>query len=139
MYIKNGLRIGAVAEYSKTISESDINQFAEITGDHNPIHVDELYANTTSFKGRIAHGFLTAGLISTVIANKLPGPGTIYLKQVLVFLAPVYINDTITARVEILNIDKDSRKVSIRTTCRNQDMVSIIDGEAVVKVPYDLK
>jgi 3-hydroxybutyryl-CoA dehydratase len=136
LYIKNELRIGDFAEYSKTISESDIIQFAEISGDYNPLHIDECYAKSTPFKARIAHGFLIAGLISTVIANKLPGPGTIYLKQTLNFIAPVFIDDTITARVEILSIEEESNKIYLKTTCRNQNLIIILDGEATVKVPY---
>lgn len=135
MDIDNTLKIGDSAEYSKTITESDIYQFAEITGDYNPVHVDELYAQKTRFKTRIAHGLLTAGLISTVLANKLPGPGTIYLKQELNFYAPVHIGDTITARVEIVAIDTKVKRVNLRTICRNQHAVIVLDGEAVVKIP----
>ncbi|MFH1335121.1 MAG: MaoC family dehydratase [Candidatus Zixiibacteriota bacterium] len=135
MDIDNTLKIGDSAEYSKTITESDIYQFAAITGDYNPVHVDELYAQKTRFKTRIAHGLLTAGLISTVLANKLPGPGTIYLKQELNFYAPVHIGDTITARVEIAAIDTKMNRVHLRTICRNQHAVIVLDGEAVVKIP----
>lgn len=135
MDIDNTLKIGDSAEYSKTITESDIYQFAEITGDYNPVHIDELYAQKTRFKTRIAHGLLTAGLISTVLANKLPGPGTIYLKQELNFYAPVHIGDTITAHVEILAIDTKVNRIHLRTTCRNQHAVIVLGGEAVVKIP----
>jgi 3-hydroxybutyryl-CoA dehydratase len=129
------ISVGNSAEYSKTITENDINQFAQVTGDYNPIHMDESYAQKTQFKTRIAHGLLTAGLISTVIANKLPGPGTIFLKLVLNFIAPVYIGDTISARVEVLNVDEKLHQVTLRTTCKNQDLNNVLDGEAIVKVP----
>jgi len=101
------LQVGDVAEFAKTISETDIYLYAGITGDFNPAHVNEAYAKNTFFKTRIAHGMLTAGLISAVIANQLPGPGTIYLKQELNFLAPVHMGDTITGRVEVIEINAE--------------------------------
>mgnify|MGYP001275842787 CR=1 FL=1 len=97
------LKVGESAEFAKTVSESDIYLYAGITGDFNPAHVNEAYAQNTFFKTRIAHGMLTAGFISAIIANKLPGPGTIYMKQELSFLAPVHIGDTITGRVRSSN------------------------------------
>src|SRR5271157_2380209 len=113
----NELEVGESAEFSKTISESDIYLFAGVTGDMNPAHIDEAYARTTFFKTRIAHGLLPAGFISNVVAMKLPGPGTIYLRQELNFKAPVRIGDTITARVEILEIIKGKKHVRLKTTC----------------------
>ncbi len=95
------LKIGDTASFSKTVSESDVYLFAGITGDFNPAHVDEEYARGTFFEGRIVHGILTAGFISTVIAGQLPGPGTIYSSQQLKFLAPVRMGDTLTARAEV--------------------------------------
>lgn len=98
------LKIGDTAEFAKTVSESDIYLYAGITGDFNPAHINEDYAKNTFFKTRIAHGMLSAGFISTVIGNELPGTGSIYVKQDLRFLAPVRIGDTITARVEVIEI-----------------------------------
>ncbi len=131
----NDLEIGERAEFSKTISESDIYLFAGVTGDMNPAHIDEAYARTTFFKTRIAHGLLPAGFISNVIAMKLPGPGTIYLHQELNFRAPVRIGDTVTARVEIIEIMKEKKHVRLKTTCTNQDGTVVLDGEAVVSPP----
>jgi 3-hydroxybutyryl-CoA dehydratase len=129
------LTVGDTDQFSKTISESDIYMFAGITGDLNPAHVNEEYAKNTFFKGRIAHGLLLGGLISTVIGTRLPGPGTIYLKQTLNFLAPVRINDTITAKVEVAEIIKEKNKVGLKTTCVNQKDVVVVDGQAVVYPP----
>ena len=129
------LKLGDAAEFGKTISESDIYLYAGITGDFNPAHVNESYAENTFFKTRIAHGMLTAGLISAVLANQLPGPGTIYLKQDLRFLAPVRIGDTITARVEIIELIHDKNRVRLKTVCSNQEGVTVLDGEALVSAP----
>ena len=131
----NELEVGESAEFSKTISESDIYLFAGVTGDMNPAHIDEAYARTTFFKTRIAHGLLPAGFISNVVAMKLPGPGTIYLRQELNFKAPVRIGDTITAQVEVLEIMEEKKHVRLRTTCTNQDGVVVLDGEAIVSPP----
>ncbi len=98
------LKIGDSAQISKTINESDIELFARSTGDFNPIHLDQSYAEKTSFKGRIAHGLLSVGLLSTVLGNILPGHGTIYLSQEVKFLAPLRIGDTLTARVEVMEL-----------------------------------
>jgi 3-hydroxybutyryl-CoA dehydratase len=133
------LKVGDAAEFSKTISESDIYLYAGITGDFNPAHVNEVYAEGTYFKTRIAHGMLSAGLISAVLANQLPGPGTIYLKQELKFLAPVKIGDTITARVEILELISDKNRVRLKTVCSNQDGVHVLEGEALVSAPRTSK
>ena len=129
------LKIGDTAEFAKTISESDIYMFAGITGDFNPVHVNEDFAKQTFFKTRIAHGILTAGLISTVIGTKLPGTGCIYVKQDLNFLAPVRIGDTITARAEIVEILDKKNRIRLKTTCFNQDDTRVLDGEAVVSPP----
>ena len=99
------LHLGEKAEFTKTVTESDIYLFAGITGDLNPAHINEVYARKTFFKTRIAHGMLLGGFISTVLGNRLPGPGTVYMRQELNFLAPVRIGDTITARAEIIDID----------------------------------
>lgn len=129
------LQVGDIAEFAKTVSETDIYLYAGITGDFNPAHVNEAYAKNTFFKTRIAHGMLTAGFLSAIIANQLPGPGTIYLKQDLSFLAPVRIGDTITARVEILELNVEKNRVRLKTTCSNQDGVVVLSGEGLVSPP----
>jgi 3-hydroxybutyryl-CoA dehydratase len=129
------LRIGDTAEFSKTISESDIYTYAGITGDLNPAHIDEEYAKKTFFKTRIAHGMLLAGFISAVVGTKLPGPGTVYVKQELDFLAPVHIGDTITARVEVSEIIKEKNRVRMHTLCINQNGDAVLNGEALVSPP----
>jgi 3-hydroxybutyryl-CoA dehydratase len=129
------LKVGDTAEFSKTVSESDIYQFAGITGDFNPAHMNEEYAKKTFFKTRIAHGMLSAGFISTVIGTKLPGTGSIYIKQDLNFLAPVRIGDTITARAEVIEIIDGKNRVRLRTTCVNQEGTEVLVGEAMVSPP----
>lgn len=110
-----------------------------MTGDFNPAHINEPYAQKTFFKTRIAHGMLIAGFISTVLANKLPGPGTIYIRQELDFLAAVHIGDTITARVEVIEVMVEKNRVKVRTTCVNQHGTQVLAGEAVVSPPKPLK
>jgi 3-hydroxybutyryl-CoA dehydratase len=129
------LKVGDAAEFAKTVTETDIYLYAGITGDFNPAHVNEEYAKNTFFKTRIAHGMLTAGFISAIIANQLPGPGTIYLKQDLSFLAPVRIGDTITGRVEILELMPEKNRVRLKTTCSNQYGVIVLTGEGLVSPP----
>ena len=129
------LKVGDSASFAKTVSESDIYLYAGITGDFNPAHVNETYAKGTFFKTRIAHGMLTAGFISAILANQLPGPGTIYLKQELSFLAPVHIGDTITAGIEIIELITDKNRVRLKTTCTNQDGLVVLSGEAMVMPP----
>ncbi len=116
----------------KTISENDLQQFAQITGDNNPVHLDETYAQKTRFGKRIAHGMLGASLISAVIGTQLPGEGTIYLSQSLQFKAPMYIGDTITAQVTITNIREDKPLITLETVCTNQHGTAVILGEALV-------
>lgn len=129
------LAVGDSAEFTKTVSGSDICLYAGITGDFNPAHVNELYAQKTFFKTRIAHGMLLAGFISNVVGNKHPGPGTIYVKQELNFLAPVRIGDTITSRVEVSAMITEKNRVTLKTTCLNQDGTTILDGKALVSPP----
>ena len=129
------LEVGQSASFTKTLSESDIYLFAGITGDLNPAHVNEPYAQTTMFKGRIAHGMLAASFISTVLGMYLPGPGTIYLKQDLRFLAPVRIGDTITATCSVKEMIIERNRVVIDCVVTNQDGVDVIAGEAVVMPP----
>ncbi len=129
------LAIGQSAEFTKTITETDVVLYAGITGDFNPAHVDAVAAASGQFGERIAHGMLSAGLISATLAMKLPGPGAIYLSQQLRFTRPVKIGDTVTARVEIVELITDRRHVRLTTTCRNQNGKVVIDGEATVLVP----
>ncbi|MGF1455890.1 MAG: MaoC family dehydratase [Alphaproteobacteria bacterium] len=125
---------GMVAYFSKTVSEADIVLFAGVTGDTNPVHLDESYAATTAFGGRIAHGMLTAGLISAVIGTKLPGPGAIYMGQTLKFRAPVRIGDTVIAAVEVAAIDHTKKRVTLACRCSVNDKI-VADGEALIMVP----
>ena len=124
------LKIGESAQISKTITESDIELFARATGDFNPVHMDPAYAEKTSFKGRIAHGLLSVGLLSTILGNTLPGHGTIYLSQEVKFLAPVRIGDTITAKVEVIELIPEKNRAKFRTTCTNQDGKEVVEGIA---------
>lgn len=126
------LSIGEKSVFEKTISESDVYLFAGITGDMNPAHINEVYAAKTAFKGRIAHGILVTGLISTVLAMQLPGPGAIYISQTVKFLAPVHIGDTVRAEVEVIDINAEKNRVTLRTCCFNQEDVQLIEGEALV-------
>ena len=129
------LKVGDSAQISKMITEEVINDFARSTGDFNPIHLDQSYAEKTSFKGRIAHGLLSVGLLSTVLGNILPGHGTIYLSQEVKFLAPVRIGDTLTARVEVMELVAEKNRAKFRTTCMNQDGKEVADGAAWVMPP----
>lgn len=129
------LEIGDSAEFGKTISESDVYLYAGITGDMNPVHINESYAKTTFVKTRICHGMLSAGLFSTILGTSLPGPGTIYLRQEVDFVAPVRIGDTLTANVEVIEKDTVKNRIRLKTTCRNQDGVLVMDGIAVVSPP----
>ncbi len=127
------LSVGMMAIFSKTITEADIVLFAGVSGDTNAIHINEEYAATTPFKGRIAHGFLSASVISAAVANRLPGPGAIYMDQHLKFLAPVRPGDTVHATVTVREVIADRGRVVLHTTC-NVKGVIVIDGEALVKV-----
>jgi len=125
-------KVGDSAEITKTIEQSDIDVFAAVTGDHNPVHVDEEFAKTTRFGRRIAHGMFTASLISAVLANKLPGEGSVYLGQTLQFVAPVFPGDVVTARVTVKEIREDKPVVKLETICVNQRDEVVIRGEATV-------
>ncbi len=129
------LEVGQTATRTKTITAEDGEAFARISGDSNPVHLDEAYARTTPFGKRIAHGMLTAGIISALMANDLPGPGTIYLSQTLSFKAPVFLGDTITATAEVTAYRAARRIATLKTTCHNQDGKLVIEGEAVVLAP----
>ena len=126
------IRVGDTAELSRTITDEDVQAFADLTGDHNPVHLDDQYASATRFGRRIAHGMLGASLISSVLANKLPGEGTVYLSQALKFVAPVYLDDTVTARVTVTAVREDKPVATLETVCLNQRGETLIKGEAVV-------
>jgi len=128
------VKIGENASFSKTISETDVYMFAGISGDFNPIHINEVEASKTVFKKRIAHGILVTSFISKVIASDLPGTGTVYLEQQVKFTKPVYIGDTVTATVqveEIINLEKGI--IKLKTFVKNQIDEIVIDGYAIVK------
>ncbi len=129
------LKIGDSAQIVKPITEGDIELFAKATGDFNPVHLDQAYAEKTMFKGRIAHGLLSVGFFSTILGNILPGHGTIYLSQEAKFLAPVRIGDTITAKVEVLELVMEKNRAKFRTTCINQEGKLVVDGIAWSKPP----
>lgn len=132
-YFIEDLDVGMSATFAKTITDADIVMFAGVSGDTNPVHLDEDYAAGTVFKTRIAHGMLSAGLISAVLGTKLPGPGAIYLSQTLKFKAPVRIGDTVTARCEVADIDTDKGRVTLSCVCLVKDK-PVLEGEAQVMV-----
>lgn len=134
-YTIDELYIGQTAKFSKTITETDVYLFAGVTGDFNPAHVNAQYAEETKFKERIAHGMLSASLISTILGTSLPGKGTIYMGQNLKFLAPVAFGDTVTATVEVTEIIKEKNRAILHTYCKNQNGVTVLDGEATVMAP----
>lgn len=133
-YALEDLTVGMTAAYEHVITEQDVVKFADVSGDHNPVHLDESYARTTRFKGRIVHGMLSASFFSTAIASRLPGPGTIYLTQNLSFRAPVRIGDRVEAQVTVADIIREKARVMLKTVCRVGETV-VIDGDALVIVP----
>ncbi len=126
------VKVGDSASRTLTIDDHVVRGFADITGDTNPVHLDEAYAATTRFGRRIAHGMIAAGLISATLANDLPGPGTVYLGQTLKFKAPVFLDDTVTATVEVVGVRNDKPIATLSTVCTNQDGEVVLEGEAVV-------
>lgn len=128
------LKVGDTASLTKTITDADIRAFAELSGDRNPLHLDDEYAATTRFGRRIAHGMLATSLISTVLGTMLPGTGTVYLSQQTKFVAPVYPGDEVTARVTVTNVRESKPIVTLETICENQNGELLIKGEAVVLV-----
>jgi len=131
--------IGMQRVLSRTITEDDILLFAQVSGDRNPIHLDPEYAERSIFGKRIAHGFLIGSLISAVLGNDLPGPGSIYLGQTLKFLAPIHIGDTVTVKVKVVAVREDKRIVTLHTNCTNQSDVLVLSGEAVVKYAKEVE
>ncbi|BAU29261.1 3-hydroxybutyryl-CoA dehydratase [Aneurinibacillus soli] len=126
------IHVGDKAELVRTIEDQDIVAFAELTGDVNPIHLDDEFAKTTFFKGRIAHGMLTASYISTILGTQLPGTNTIYLSQNLKFKAPVKIGDTITVVAEVLEKRDDKKLIKLQTNVLNSNGKVVVEGEAMV-------
>jgi len=133
LYFEN-LSVGQSASFGKTITEADILLFAAVSGDTNPVHINAEFAAQTMFKERIAHGMLSAGLISTVLGTRLPGPGTIYLSQSLKFRAPVRIGDTVTATATIASLDAAKKRATLTTICTVAGK-PVLEGEALVLVP----
>jgi 3-hydroxybutyryl-CoA dehydratase len=135
----NGLRLedlslGQSAEVSHVVTDADIRAFAEVSGDKNPVHLDEAYAASTPFKTRIAHGMLSAGYISAVLGTRLPGPGAIYISQTMNFKRPVRIGDEVTTRATVSAIDAERARVTLATVCEVAGK-AVVEGEAVVMVP----
>ena len=132
-YYLEDLTVGQSASYAKTVTEADVILFAGITGDDNPVHINQEFAETTMFKGRIVHGIFCAGLISTVAGTRLPGPGAIYVEQGLKFKAPVRIGDTVTATVTVREIIAEKRRVLCDTTCSVKGKI-VVEGGATFMV-----
>jgi 3-hydroxybutyryl-CoA dehydratase len=135
MEIQNMLKTGDQASITKTFSDADVRTFADISGDKNPIHLDDDYAASTRFEKRLVHGILVSGMISAVLGTELPGPGSVYISQTLKFRAPVYIGDTITATATVSKMREDKPIATLETVCKNQDGVVVIKGEAVLLLP----
>lgn len=133
-YFLEDLSVGMTAGFAKTVTDADIVLFAGISGDTNPVHLDDEYAAGTPFKGRIAHGMLTAAFISAVLGTILPGPGAIYMSQSLRFKAPVRPGDTVRARARVTAIDPQRRRVTLETLCTVGGTI-VVEGEALVMVP----
>jgi 3-hydroxybutyryl-CoA dehydratase len=133
-YCIEDLSVGQSASYSRTISARDVDLFGEVSGDMNPLHFDEEYAKKTLFRGRIAHGMLSASFISTVFGTRFPGAGSIFMSATVRFKAPVRIGDTVTATVTVREIDLAKRRVAFDVACKVGDL-TVIDGEAMLKVP----
>lgn len=128
------IKIGMMASYSQTITDSDIKTFAGLSGDHNPIHVSEEYAQNSRFKKRIAHGFISSSFFSQLFGTKLPGFGCVYVSQTLNFLRPVYLGDTVTATVEVLSVNLEKKRVKFKTYCKVNNKLAI-NGEAEIYIP----
>lgn len=126
--------IGETASLTNIITDNSIYEFAELVGDHNPIHIDDVFASKSRFGRRIAHGMFGGALISAVLGTRLPGPGTIFLSQEIKFLSPVFPGDTITAQVTLIKIREDKHIYTFETICKNQENEIVIDGEAVVLI-----
>lgn len=132
------LAVGMEASVARTVSEADIVAFANVTGDKNPVHLDEAYAASTMFKGRIAHGMLSAGYISAVFGTEMPGPGAIYVSQTLNFKAPVRIGDQVIAKVKVVELIEGKRRARFECVCSINGK-AVLEGEAVLMVPARAK
>ncbi len=132
-YYVEDLQPGMSASFGKTITDADILMFSGVSGDTNPVHLDEEFAGSTMFEGRIAHGILIASLISTVLGTRLPGPGAVYVSQTLTFMAPVRAGDTVKARVTVSEVDTEKRRVTFETGCYIGDR-AVVTGEAKLMV-----
>jgi hypothetical protein len=128
------IKIGMKASYSQTITDTDIKAFAGISGDRNPVHMDEEYASNSRYKKRIAHGLMTASYFSALFGTKIPGEGCVYVSQTLNFKKPVYVGDTVTATVEVFNVDLEKFRVFFRTICRVKQRI-VTDGVAEIYIP----
>ena len=126
------MKIGDKASLSRRVTEADIEECAKLMQDRNPMHTDEVFAKGHKFGKRIAHGVISLGLISAVLGNKLPGPGTIILNMNLKFMAPIFIDDTITAEVEVVGIKDEKGVITLKAECRNQNKTDLITGIVVV-------
>jgi len=133
-FILDELHVGQSAELVREVTEERIQAFAEASEDFNPVHMDEAYASKTAYRGRIAHGLLSASFVSAVVGTMLPGPGAIYLHQTMSFHKPVRIGDVVTGRVTITHIDHESARVTLKTECLVNGE-SVLDGEATIRVP----
>lgn len=129
------LEVGDFEEYTKVLEEKDVVLFSEVSGDNNPVHLDEAYASTTRFKHRIVHGHLVASLFSALLGTKLPGQGSIYLGQTIKYLKPVYLNDSIRAVVKVVECDKEKNRVKLETNAYNQNNEMVITGMAEIMPP----
>jgi 3-hydroxybutyryl-CoA dehydratase len=133
-YFIEDLTVGQTESFAKTVTDADITLYAGISGDTNPVHLDDEFAAESMFKGRIAHGMLSAAFISAVLGARMPGPGAIYLSQTLRFKAPVRPGDTVTAVAEVTDINLEKRRVTLKTTCLVKGK-AVVEGEAMVMPP----
>ena len=131
------IKVGMSVSYSQTITYKDVKSFANISGDHNPIHLDDDYASKSRYKKRIAHGLISASFFSGLFGTKLPGPGCVYVQQTFNFKRAVYLGDTVTAIAIVASIDYDKRRVFFDTTCKVKNKI-VIDGSAELYVPWML-
>lgn len=134
IYKINELSIGMSESYTQTITDSDVKMFAGLSADHNPIHVDQIYAESSRYKKRIAHGLLSASFFSGIFGTKLPGEGCVYASQSLFFKRPVYLGDTVTAKVTISKIDVEKKRVYFLTQCFVRNKI-VTTGEAEIFIP----
>lgn len=130
------IEIGMSASYSQTVSDADVKSFAGISGDRNPVHIDENYAQNSRYKRRIAHGLMTASYFSALFGTKIPGEGCVYVSQSLNFKRPVYIGDTVIATVEVIKIDLEKSRVWFKTTCKVNNKI-VTEGEAEIYIPKE--